>query len=67
MADENPTKVSVLGTINKAANSPAEVVLKYIVIGVMLLFGVVIYYTWQSNLSQPEKLYLLLERSIEQQ
>ena len=67
MADESQTKVSVLGTINKAANSPAEVVLKYIVIGVMALFGVVVWYTWQSNMAQPEKLYTLLERSIEQQ
>jgi hypothetical protein len=66
-SEEATTKVSVLGTINRAANSPADVVLKYIVIGVLLLFGVVIYYTWQSNLSQPERLYALLEKSIVQQ
>ena len=66
-SEEAATKVSVLGTINRAANSPADVVLKYIVIGVLLLFGVVIYYTWQSNLSQPERLYALLEKSIVQQ
>jgi hypothetical protein len=66
-SEETTTKVSVLGTINKAANSPAEVMLKYIVIGVLLLFGVVIYYTWQSNLAQPERLYTLLEKSISQQ
>ncbi len=53
--------------IRKAANSPAEVVLKYIVIGVLALFGVVVWYTWQSNLQQPERLYSLLERSIQQQ
>jgi hypothetical protein len=57
----------ILKTIGKAANSPAETVLKYIVIGIMTLFGVVVWYTWQSNMAQPEKLYTLLERSIEQQ
>jgi hypothetical protein len=57
----------ILKTIGKAANSPAETVLKYIVIGIMTLFGVVVWYTWQSNLSQPERLYTLLEKSIAQQ
>jgi len=57
----------ILKTIGKAANSPAEVVLKYIVIGVLTLFGVVVWYTWQSNMAQPDRLYALLEKSIEQQ
>jgi hypothetical protein len=57
----------ILKTIGKAANSPAEVILKYIVIGVLTLFGTVVWYTWQSNMAQPDRLYSLLERSIEQQ
>jgi len=64
--DETVTE-TVVKQVGKIASSPAETVLKYIVVGVLILFGTVFWFSWQSNQGQPEKLYTLLEKSITQQ
>lgn len=67
--DENDATVTeaVAKEVGKIALSPPATVLNYITIGLVGLFVAVFWLTWQSNQDQPEKLYVLLERSVTQQ
>jgi len=58
---------TVLKELRRLANSPADIIQKYIVLAVLLLFGAFTWFAWQQNSSQPERLYTLLEQSIKQQ
>jgi hypothetical protein len=53
---------TVLQEMRRLAASPAETIQKWIFLAVLILFGVFVWYAWQSNAEQPEKLYGLLER-----
>jgi len=58
---------TVLKELRRLANSPADIIQKYIVLAVLLLFGAFTWFAWQQNASQPERLYTVLEQSIQQQ
>ena len=58
---------TVLKELRRLANSPADIIQKYIVLAVLLLFGAFTWFAWQQNSSQPERLYTLLEKTISQQ
>ena len=53
--------------IRKVANAPDGTMMKYVVVCVLLLFGAMTWYSWQSNQRNPDRLYALLEKSIDQQ
>lgn len=66
--EHDPTVAeTVVKEVGKIASSPADTVLKYIVVCVLALFGVMFYLTWRDNQDQPDKLYTLLERSVNEQ
>jgi cytoskeletal protein RodZ len=58
---------TVLKELRRLANSPADIIQKYIVLAVLILFGAFTWFAWQQNAQQPERLYVLLEKSVTQQ
>lgn len=65
--DESTMQELIARELKRLSNSPAEVIQKYIVLAVLLLFGAFVWFAWQNNARQPERLYTLLEQSIQQQ
>jgi hypothetical protein len=56
-----------LKELRQIASSPADTILKWAFLVTFILGGVLFYWTWQSNAAQPERMLLLLEKTIEQQ
>ena len=63
---EQPVIAEAAAEIRKAANAPADTVLKYVLICTLILFGAMTWYSWQSNQRNPDRLYELIERQINQ-
>ena len=57
---------TVLAEMRKLAASPVETVQKWAFLAILVLFGVFVYFSFQSNSQQPEKLFTLLEKQINQ-
>jgi acyl carrier protein len=73
--DEQPTPKAIESTddvdttdvikqVGTIANSSADIVLKYILLAVLTLFGVMFFFQWRQNSSSPDKLITIMEQSV---
>ena len=57
---------TVLKELRRLAQSPIEVVWKWVFLAVLVMFGWLVWLAFESNQRQPERLYELIERQIMQ-
>lgn len=63
--DEPMDPTDALKQAGRIANSPSDVILKYVVIGVLTLFGFLFFFQWKQNQSSPDKVISILERTVD--
>ena len=57
---------AILKQTSKLANSTSDVVLKYILLAVLTMFGIMFWLQWKANSNQPERLIELIQKSVDQ-
>jgi len=62
--DEPMDTDDVLKQANKIANSTSDVVLKWILLGILVLFGVVVFLMLRQNMNAPDKMITIMEQSV---
>jgi len=62
--DETMDTADLLKQAGKIANSTSDVVLKWILLGVLVLFGTVFFFQWRQNSTSPERLISIMEQSV---
>jgi hypothetical protein len=62
--DESMDPSEALKQVGKIANSTSDVILKYVMIGVLTLFGFLFFFQWKQNSASPDRVIGLLESQI---
>jgi hypothetical protein len=62
--DEEMDTGDLMKQAGKIANSTSDVVLKWILLGVLVLFGTVFFFQWRQNSSSPERLITIMQESV---
>jgi len=57
---------SILKQTARLANSTSDVVLKYILMAVLTMFGIMFWFQWRQNSAQPDRLIELIQKSVDQ-